>query len=273
MMTQTLPHQAIDVIRQQLGDFTPRIGIVLGSGLGDIVNKIENKTVISYQDLPGFPEINVAGHGQQLVLGEWNGVPVALLHGRSHYYEAVSFDAVKTYVRTLKLLGCEMMLATNASGSMRPEVGPGEIVFVNDHINMLPNPLAGPNDDEFGPRFPPLDNAYDPHLREVFSACARDLKIPLHDGVYICVSGPSYETAAEIKAFHMMGANVVGMSTVPEVIVARHCGLKVAVLSMVTNLATGFSDASHDHNEVVNQAAKATPRLIKLLEAFVARVS
>lgn len=266
--------QAISEIRAVCPNAAPVVGIVLGSGLGDLVNEIENKITIPYSELPGFPKLSVQGHQGNLILGSIAGVEVACLQGRSHTYEHGTHKPVKQYVRTLKKLGCKYFIATNASGSLREDFTPGDLVLVTDHINMQgSNPLAGPNEDEFGPRFPPLDNAYDEDLRLKIAKKAAEHDINLHEGVYISVLGPSYETAAEIRAFRLMGADIVGMSTVPEVIVANHCGLKVAVIATVTNYATGLAKVSHSHDAVVATANQAANRLQQLVKSVIQDLS
>ncbi|KTC69290.1 purine nucleoside phosphorylase [Legionella birminghamensis] len=268
------PSLAAAKIRQIVPDFKPVIGIVLGSGLGSFAEQIEEAVTISYDALPGFPSTTVKGHSGNLVLGRLAGVNVACLQGRAHSYEGLNHEIVKNYVRTLKLLGCEYFLATNASGSLREEVGPGELMLITDHINLQPgNPLVGPNDDEFGPRFFPLDNAYDESMREKFLEIAERSNISLHQGVYIAVIGPNYETAAEIRAFRILGADAVGMSTVPEVLVANHCGMKVAVIATITNHATGLASCSHSHDAVVAMANQAAERLNILIKEFIASLT
>ena len=263
--------KAVSIIKQRTPNFTPLIGIVLGSGLGSLIEDIENQTIISYEELPGFPQPTVKGHEGNLILGTINGVNVACLQGRSHTYEHGHHEPVVQYVRTLKRLGCQYFLATNASGSLREDFHPGDLVMVYDHINMQgSSPLVGANNDEFGPRFPPLDNAYDAKLRASLEQKAQALDIPLHQGVYLSVLGPTYETAAEIRAFRIMGAELVGMSTVPEVIVANHCGMRVAVIATITNYATGLATTSHCHDEVVKMANQAAVNLKKLVKAFIA---
>lgn len=270
MIPDSLPKQATDKILSLYPDAKPRIGIVLGSGLGQLTSDLDNKRIIPYTALPGFPETSVDGHGGNLILGEFHGVEVVCLEGRAHTYESGHYDHVKTYVRTLKSLGCEYFLATNASGSFRQEVGPGELVLVTDHINFQGNnPLIGPNDDEFGPRFPAMDDTYHPEMREQLHEKAKRLGIPLHEGVYISVLGPSYETVAEIKAFRLLGADVIGMSTVPEVIIAKHCGLKIAVIATVTNYTTDLATESHSHDDVVAMANKASQNLQRLVKAYI----
>ncbi|AHE67326.1 purine-nucleoside phosphorylase [Legionella oakridgensis] len=263
-------HIAAEQIIQRLPSFKPTIGIVLGSGLGSFAEQLDDPTYINYEELPGFPKLTVHGHGGKLVLGHLSGVGVVCLQGRSHTYEGTSFEVVKTYVRTLKLLGCNYFLATNASGSLREDVGPGELMLITDHINMQPgNPLVGPNDEEFGPRFFPLDNAYDHELREKLLILAHKENISLHQGVYLSVLGPNYETAAEIRAFRILGADAVGMSTVPEVLVANHCGMKVGVIATITNYATGLSHTSHSHEAVVLMASQAAEKLNRLVKRLI----
>lgn len=267
---ETAAHQAVSIIKQCLPHFKPSIGIVLGSGLGSLAEQLEKSVTISYENLPGFPKLSVYGHSNNLILGYLGHIGVVCLQGRAHSYEGLAYDYVRTYVRTLRLLGCDYFLATNASGSLRESVGPGELVLITDHINMQPgNPLVGPNDDEFGPRFYPLDKAYDKDMRQRLLSIAAREKITLHEGVYISVLGPNYETAAEIKAFKQWGADVVGMSTVPEVLVANHCGMKVAVIATISNYATGLADSSHSHEAVVSMASKAAKKLSLLIKHFI----
>ena len=275
MTTHRTPaHFAAHIIQEIRPGFKPKVAIVLGSGLGEFADHLDNKTIIHYDDLPGFPKVTVQGHSGNLVLGTLAGVELVCLQGRSHYYEGVGFDTVKTYVRTMKLLGCEYFIATNASGSLREEVGPGELMLITDHINFQPdNPLIGPNDDEFGTRFPPVDQAYNVTMQETLLGLAKQNDIALHQGVYLAVSGPSYETAAEIRAFRTLGADAVGMSTVPEVLVANHCGMKIAVIAIITNYATGLSNTSHDHNNVVLMASQAAKKLIRLLQQCVTQLA
>lgn len=264
----------MEKIQQIRPDFKPAIGIVLGSGLGSFAEQLEDSITINYDELPGFPKISVKGHSGNLVLGYLSGVGVACLQGRAHSYEGNNNEVVKTYVRTLRLLGCDYFLATNASGSLVDGVGPGELMLITDHINLQPcNPLSGPNDDEFGPRFFPLDNAYDSDMRDKLLQIAKDEDINLNQGVYIAVLGPNYETAAEIRAFRVMGADTVGMSTVPEVLVATHCGMKVAVIATITNYATGLAACSHSHDSVVQMASQAAIRLNQLIKRFVSELA
>jgi xanthosine phosphorylase len=265
-----LPLAAAQYILKKRPGFTPKVGVVLGSGLSKLADTLNDPVHFSYEELPGFPKLTVHGHDGQLSTGYIGNVGVVFLKGRAHNYEGQHQDSVKTYVRTLKRLGCEYFIATNASGSLRAEVIPGSLMLVNDHINLQPsNPLVGPNDDQYGERFYPLDNAYDKSMQEKFKLLAQKLNIPLAEGVYISVLGPHYETGAEIRAFKVLGADAVGMSTVPEVLVANHCGLKVGVIATITNLATGLATTSHSHHAVVETANMASLKLSQLITAFI----
>ena len=264
--------EAAGVLRDHAGA-APRIGIVLGSGLGAVAEAVENATVIGYEGLPGFPHTGVEGHEGRAVLGPIRGVPVAVLQGRAHLYEGTDLERLRTPVRALHAAGVEILVLTNAAGSLRPEVRPGRLMLITDHINMTGvNVLAGPNADELGPRFPSLRDAYDPGLRAEMHAAAEDLGVELADGVYLAVSGPSFETPAEIRAFRALGADAVGMSTVHETIVARHCGLRVAAVSAISNLAEGLSERPLSHEQTLEDAARAAADLAPLLVRFVERV-
>jgi xanthosine phosphorylase len=260
------PRTAAEVIRARVPACAPRIGLILGSGLAGIAAAIENAAAIDYRDLPGFPRPGVEGHAGRLVLGRLGGVEVACLQGRMHLYEGVPAAAINVLPRTLRALGCEVLILTNAAGSLRPEIEPGAIALIDDHINLLgQNPLAGPNDAALGLRFPDLSEVYDRGLRARAQAVAARLGIPLRSGVYLATLGPSFETPAEIRAFRVLGAELVGMSTVPEAISARHCGLKVIGFSIVTNLAAGLTDQTLSHEQTLAVAAEAADRLQRLL--------
>ncbi|MCH9690170.1 MAG: purine-nucleoside phosphorylase [Gammaproteobacteria bacterium] len=275
MKNQALsPDELAANIRERTPNIRPRIGIVLGSGLGEFADRLDNATRISYADLPGFPPVTVAGHQGVMVVGELFGVGVVCLQGRMHLYEGASHDIVKTYIRTLKRLGCEYFFAISASGSLCETVGPGQLMLIKDHINLQgTNPLIGPNDDDFGARFFPLDDVYDRETRETLVDLAEGIGVVLPEGVYAAVTGPNYETVAEIKALRMLGADAVGMSTVPEVLVATHCGMKVAVIAMITNFATGLASISHSHQAVVEMAAQSSDKVIVLLKQFIETLS
>ncbi len=247
----------------------PRVGVVLGSGLGAVAEAVQEPVVVGYEELPGFPQPTVAGHAGRAVLGRVAGVSVAVLQGRAHLYEGGELEALRVPVRALKGAGAEILVLTNAAGSLRRDVGPGRLMAIRDHINLTgANLLIGPNDPGLGPRFPVLRDAYDPVLLEGLRAAAGRLDLPLAEGVYLAVSGPSFETPAEIRVFRAMGADAVGMSTVQETILARHCGLRVAAVSVITNLAEGMSDEPLGHAQTLRDGERAAGDLTRLLLAF-----
>jgi xanthosine phosphorylase len=248
----------------------PRVGIVLGSGLGAVADAVQDANVVGYEELPGFPRPTVAGHAGSAVLGRIGDVPVAVLQGRAHVYEGPPMDQIRTPVRTLRAAGAEILILTNAAGSLRAEVGTGSLMAIRDHINMTGvNVLTGPNDEAIGPRFPSLRDAYDPELRARLHATAKDIGVMLHEGVYLAVGGPSFETPAEIRAFRTLGADAVGMSTVHETIVARHAGMRVAAISAISNLAEGMQDEPLSHEQTLRDAARAANDLAPLITRFV----
>ena len=263
------PKAAAAVMTERAG-LRPRVGVVLGSGLGAAADAVSAPTVIDFGDLPGFPRPTVAGHGGRAVLGEIGGVPVAMLQGRAHVYEGGDFEEIRTPVRALRAAGAEILVLTNAAGSLRPDVGPGGLMMITDHINMSGvNVLTGPNDDDIGPRFPSLRDAYDPELRDRLRAAAGELGTDLAEGVYVAVSGPTFETPAEIRAVAMLGGDAVGMSTVHETAVARHCGLRVAAISAISNLAEGLNPEPLSHEQTLRDAQRAAEDLAPLLVRFV----
>jgi len=261
---------AADVLRERAPGFRPRLGIVLGSGLGGLADLLEDAAAIPYAEIPGFPTSTVAGHAGRFVVGELDGVTVACMQGRFHLYEGHPPAIILLPIRTFAALGVEALLLTNAAGSLRTDVRPGSLMLITDHLNfMWTNPLIGPNDDEWGERFVGLEDAYDPELRARLQRTAGELGIRLHEGVYCGLLGPLFETPAEIRAYRVLGADAVGMSTVPEVIVARHAGLRVAAISAITNLAVGMSDVPIDHAQTLRGAALAAADLTRLVRAFV----
>jgi xanthosine phosphorylase len=247
---------------------TPRVGIVLGSGLGALVEEVEDAVTTPYSEL-GFAVGAVAGHAQAVTTGTLAGVPVALFAGRAHLYEGTDVSAVRLPIRWLRAQGADVLVLTNAAGSLREEVGPGSLMAISDHINLTGlNPLVGPNDDDVGPRFVSLADAYDPALRAALHAAAASEGVALSEGVYLAVTGPSFETPAEIRAFRTLGADAVGMSTVHETIVARHAGLRVAAVSAITNLAEGMSGEVLSHEGTLAAAATAATDLKRVLRRF-----
>lgn len=264
------PFEAVEILKAAKPGFQPRIAFILGSGLGVLADKLDNKTVISYENLPGFPVSTVIGHAGEVVMGSLHGVDIICMKGRGHFYEGVGMGIMTHAVRTFKLLGCEFMFCTNAAGSLNPSIPAGSLVALNDHINTMPStPLVGPNDDRFGPRFFSLANAYDKDLREKLHNTAGDLGLTLHEGVFVSYPGPNFETAAEIRMMQKIGGDVVGMSVVPEVIVARHCGLKVLAVSAITNMAEGLSDVELSHEQTLKCAAMVTDDFVRLISQFV----
>ncbi len=265
----TAAKTAAEYIQQKIQGITPEFAITLGSGLSPLAKEIDNPIILPYTDIPGFPECTIHGHEGRLIIGKLQGVNVVCLDGRVHYYEGINYDAPKTMTRTMKLLGCHSYIATNSSGSLRAETPPGHIVIINDHINFqFHNPLVGPNEDNFGPRFLGMENTYNPELRQQFLTTAKELNIPIDQGVYMGVLGPTFETPAEIRMFRLLGAEVIGMSTIPEVICAHHGGLKVAVVSVITNLAAGMSEQNLSHEVTLAGAKQGSANLIALMRAF-----
>ncbi|MBQ3081869.1 MAG: purine-nucleoside phosphorylase [Clostridia bacterium] len=233
---------ACDVINDISGGFAPEIVIVLGSGLAGFAEKVEPVSVIHYDLIPGFSVSTAPYHNGRLILGTLEGKRVACMDGRLHLYEGLELEQVVFPLRVLRKLGAERIILTNASGGINTSFSVGDIMLINDHINFQGrNPLIGKNDDEMGPRFPDMTYAYDPEFRILASKCAENLGIDIKNGVYLSCTGPSYETPAEIRAFRILGADAVGMSTVPEVIAAVHCGYKVLAFSLITNMAAGIT--------------------------------
>lgn len=266
--------ETMNVIRKFAPKFVPKMGIILGSGLGPVAEQLTNTITIPYQAIPGIHSGSVQGHASLLMLGYLNDVPVVCLKGRLHIYEGATYESICTLVRIVKQLGAGSLVVTGAVGSMRPEMGPGEIMMITDHINLQPgNPLVGPNDESIGPRFTSLENAYDEYLREKVLTAAKRLNLMVHQGVYLSVLGPSFETPAEIRAYRSLGGDAVGMSVVPEVIVARHCDMKVTGLCVVTNLAVGMSPEKVTHEVTLHHAELGSRKLVKLIGEYVKELS
>jgi purine-nucleoside phosphorylase len=269
---------AADHIRL-LTPHTPRVGIILGSGLGGFGSQVKDATVIPYASIPHFPQSTVEGHHGNLILGTVNRVPVAVMQGRVHAYEGYAIEEVTFPTRVLGLLGCRTLIVTNAAGGINTSYKPGSLVLITDHINLTgTNAALGRNEPRFalmpsaGLRFFDMSTAYAPALRAIAAAEAGKLAIPLDTGVYLAVLGPSFETPAEIRAFRTLGADLVGMSTVHEVIVARHMGIEVLGLSLVTNFAAGVSEAPIHHEEVMEIGRLAEARFTALIQAIVPEI-
>ena len=252
----------------------PKIALVLGSGLGAFADEFVGATRIPYAKIPHFPRSTAIGHAGQLVIGKVDGVEVAGMQGRVHLYEGYSAQDVAFPIRVFSRLGVKAVILTNAAGGIKKEFTQGRLVVISDHINLQgANPLAGRNADNFGPRFPDMTNAYDKKFRELTLAAGRRLGIELGEGVYAALAGPSYETPAEIRYLCSIGADLVGMSTVPEVIVARHSGMRALGISCVTNAAAGVLDQPLDHNEVLETAERVKAQFIGLLRAVIAQIA
>lgn len=249
---------------------TPEIGLILGSGLGVLADEIENPVKIPYGIIPEFPVSTVEGHAGQLVLGELGGKKVVAMQGRFHFYEGYSMDKVTFPVRVMKMLGVEKLIVTNAAGGVNKSFEAGDLMLITDHINNTgTNPLIGPNDGRFGPRFPDMSEAYSRDMQAVAKNIAGKLNISLKEGVYVGNSGPAYETPAEVRLARVLGGDAVGMSTVPEVIVARHCGMKVLGISCITNMAAGILDQPLSHEEVIETTEKVKGSFLSFVKEIV----
>jgi len=258
--------QSAAALAAALGGLRPRVAIVLGSGLGGLAACVEQATTVPYAALPGFPVLTVAGHAGNVILGRLGGVPVAVLNGRKHFYETNDPYPLRTMVRTMRALGVETLFLSNAAGSLRAHIKVSELMLITDHINFLGlNPLTGPNDEAFGPRFVPMSEAWDPALGAKVRATAAQLGITLHSGVYVAFRGPSFETPAEIRMAQGWGGDAVGMSSVPECLIARHCGLKVVGVSCITNMGAGLSDEKLSHAHTLENAAKGAADFERLV--------
>jgi purine-nucleoside phosphorylase len=252
----------------------PQVGVVLGSGLGEFADRVTGKAVIAYADIPHFRQVSVAGHAGRLVLGRIGSVPVAVLQGRYHYYEGHDISDVVFPVRVLGKLGIRSLLLTNAAGGINRELQPGDLMVIRDHINLMGvNPLRGTNDERLGPRFPDMSGVYDREFQDGIVAAQKEIGLAPKKGVYLALSGPSYETPAEIRMLATLGADAVGMSTVPEAICARHMGLRVAGISCVTNLAAGISANALSHKEVTETAERVKNDFIRLLGLVIPRLA
>jgi len=264
--------EAVAAVRSHTHE-KPAIAIILGSGLGDLANEVSHATAIPYAEIPHFLRSTVPGHAGRLLLGTVEDMPVVMMQGRFHFYEGYALEALTLPVRIMHELGAHTLIVTNAAGGLNPSYRPGDFMLLSDHIN-LPgmagaNPLMGPNDERFGTRFPALAKAYDAGLRQLAREVAsKQADITLHEGVYVMVSGPSFETGAELKFLRVIGADAVGMSTAPEVVVARHAGMRVLGLSLITNTATGDDTEEVNHAEVLATADAARPRFTMLVRGI-----
>lgn len=258
---------SVKAIKEAMGDFRPRVGLILGSGLGGLAEEIAEPCIVPYEEIPYFPISTVAGHAGKLVIGMLGNAAVMACQGRFHYYEGYTLQEVTYPVRVMQKIGIEVLIVTNAAGGINTSFKPGDLMLIKDHINLFgDNPLRGKNYDELGPRFPDMSEAYSKELRTLAKDIAQKLGIELKEGVYAGVIGPSYETPAEIRYLRTIGADAVGMSTVPEVIVANHGGIKVLGISCITNMAAGVLDCPLSHEEVMKTAEKVKHNFANLIK-------
>ncbi len=268
MTDRTQIEASVSAIRRRAGTALPHVGIVLGSGLGSLADTADVEAAIPYPEIPHFPPSTASGHQGRLILGRLEGKQVTMMQGRVHLYEGYTAAQVTFPVRVLAALGVQTLIVTNAAGGIARGFQPGDLMVITDHINFMgSNPLVGPNDDALGPRFPDLSRAYDPALIAAAMEAARDEGIPIRQGVYVGVCGPSYETHAELAMMARWGGDAVGMSTVPEVIVARHAGVRVLGISAITNVAGGSDPPSHD--AVLRAAHEMEPRFVRLVRRII----
>ena len=272
--------EAAEYIRSRSG-LQPKIAVVLGSGLGAFADVLEDATVIPYEEIPNFARSTVEGHAGKLVIGKSRGVPIIVQQGRFHYYEGYDMEQVMLPVRAFSLLGVETVILTNAAGSIRTSVSPGTLMLIRDHINLMGvNPLRGPNDERIGPRFPDMTSVYDRELQTLVYGLAQEMAAErdgdserfLWRGVYCALSGPTYETPSEIRMLRILGADAVGMSTVPEAIAARHRGMRVLGISCISNVAAGMTDAPINHEEVMEMGIKVSGLFQELLQRTITRI-
>lgn len=263
--------EVADFIRSKT-QHSPKIGLILGSGLGDLAKSIENPDFVPYQEIPSWPKSTVYGHSGQLVIGNLEGQTVITMQGRAHYYEGYSMAEVTLPVRVMKRLGVEILIVTNAAGAINPNYEPGDVMFLSDHIAMIAmagnNPLRGPNIEEFGPRFPDMSRPYDPDLLKIAKEVAKKANIDTHSGVYISLSGPSFESPADLRFLRTIGSDAVGMSTVPEVIVARHSSMRVLGISGISNKANLDGSTITTHEEVLEAGKVLVPKLTSIVRGF-----
>lgn len=274
MSSQVTIQAAIEFVKARAPGFNAKLGIVASSGLAEFSTLLTRPIVIPYQEIPGVIAGSVAGHASKLVMGYLGDVPVVCLQGRLHRYEGAPYRSMQILINLVKGLGADSIVITNVSGSLRADVGAGELVAINDHINFsFDSPLLGKNDDSVGPRFVSMTNTYDVQMNNAFKAIAQEQGFTLHEGVYVGVSGPHFETPAEIRMFQMLGGHVIGMSTIPDVLFAKHCGLKIAVLSAIVNLGAGMNagvELSHEHT--LDESAKCAGRLTNLIVEYIKRI-
>ena len=267
--------QTADAVRKRIST-QPKIAMILGSGLGSLAEAVQNPTVIPYGELPNWPVSTVIGHEGSLVVGQLHGQDVIVMQGRVHYYEGYTMDEVTLPVRVMQRLGVETLIVTNAAGAVNPDFEPGDLMLITDHLNLIgmagPNPLRGPNFDELGPRFPDMSRAYDRELCQLAREAAQEGGVRMHEGIYVSLAGPSFETPADLRFLRMVGVDAVAMSTVPEVTVARHGGQRVLGISGISNKANLDGNTVTTHEEVLEAGKMMVPRLITVIEGVLERL-
>lgn len=261
--------ESTNYIKEKLKEI-PEIGVILGSGLGDLADKLEDRQIIKYSEVPNLPVSTVQGHAGQFVFGKLNGRKVVMMQGRFHYYEGNNMEALSLPVYIMKQLGVQNLIVTNAAGGVNTSFEPGDLMIITDHINFASNnPLIGKNDDKIGPRFPDMSNAYNKELIKLAKKVANDLSISVKEGVYLMMTGPTYETPAEVRMVRILGGDAVGMSTVPEVIAANHCGMRTLGISCITNMACGILDQPLDHSEVIETSNRVKSQFMSLVSDII----
>ena len=267
--------QTVAAIRARV-DSQPLVGIILGSGLGPLAESVESATMLPFQDLPSWPVSTVPGHQGRLVIGTLEGQQVLVMQGRAHYYEGYNMSKVGLPVRVMQRLGIGFLIVTNAAGAVNPDFNPGDLMLISDHLNLMGmagnSPLRGPNLDEFGPRFPDMSRAYDLELGNIARQVAEENKVLLHQGIYVCLAGPSFETPADLRFLRAIGADAVGMSTVPEVTVARHGGMRVLGISGISNKANLDGNTTTTHEEVLEAGKVIVPKLAAIIRGVLRRL-
>lgn len=272
-MEMKMYHEAADFLLKRL-PFKAKVGIILGSGLGELGNKIEDPTIIPYREIPNFAHSTAIGHKGNFICGKLGGVPVVAMQGRFHYYEGYPMERVTFPVRVMKLIGVETLFVSNAAGGINNTYHVGDLMIIRDHINNLPNPLIGPNMEEFGVRFPDMTRAYDRDLIARAERIAKEENIEVRKGVYVGLTGPSYETPAEYLFYQRVGGDAIGMSTVPEVLVARHAGIRVFGMSVITNEGWHFEgDYTNDAQEVIDAANAASERMGRIFQRLITEIA
>jgi purine-nucleoside phosphorylase len=266
---------AVDAIHKRTKQ-SPQVGLILGSGLGDLTESVKPADFIDYKDIPGWPVSTIQGHKGRLVIGDLEGTTVLIMQGRAHYYEGYPISQIGFPIRVMKKLGIEKLIVTNAAGAINPEYNPGDVMIITDHLSLMAmggeNPLRGPNLDEFGPRFPDMSRCYDEKLIEQTEAVSNAKSISFHKGVYVCLAGPSFETPADLRFLRSIGADAVGMSTVPEVIVAVHSGIQVLGFSGISNKANLDGSTVTTHEEVLQAGKAIAPKLETIIRGLLAKM-